>query len=150
MTDAALIISSPWPRTGSANIVAAQSRYLASRGYRSAMLLSPHEQYHASLFRSFWASTLSEMHFDGLDIVCHSATDHLLGRRRSLSFCRWLMHGRDSQLAIMARYAAGAILPDTLIKFLDANVLRIIVVNHCFQMSVAQKIRRHVKRRDRP
>src|SRR5262245_33434930 len=146
MEDAALIIESPWPRTGSANIFAAQSFYLASRGFRTAMLLSPHLADHRARHEKFWTAARTAMHFDGIDILCNSTTNRRMRRWRSISFFQWLLHGRDSQLAIMDRYAAAATLPKELLSFLAANELRIVIVNHCFQMSVGQKISRYLER----
>jgi glycosyltransferase involved in cell wall biosynthesis len=152
MPDAALIIASPWPRTGSANLFAAHSLFLSKRGYRTAMLLSPHLPEHRLRFVKFWASTLDAMQYDGLDLLCKADTRRRTRRWRSRSFFQWQQYGQDSQLAIMARYAAAARLPPELISFLDANDLRLIVVNHCFQMQVAENICNYLqrKRRQRP
>jgi glycosyltransferase involved in cell wall biosynthesis len=152
MPNAALIIASPWPRTGSANLFAAHSLFLSRRGYRTAMLLSPHLSEHRLQFVKFWASTLDAMRYEGLDLLCKADTRRRTRRWRSTSFFQWQQHGRDSQLAIMARYAAAARLPPELISFLDSNELRFVVVNHCFQMQVAEKICNYLerKRRQRP
>ena len=68
----------------------------------------------------------------------------------SASFLQWHLHGRDPQLAIMARYAAAAELPRDLLSFLDHNTLRILVVNHCFQMKVAEAICKYLERNQQP
>ena len=111
MTEAALIIASPWPRTGTANLFAAQSLFLSSRGYRTAVLLSPHQSEHRVKFRDWWTSTLDAMRYEGIHLLCRATTSHRTKPWRSLSYLQWLLAGRDSQLAIMARYAAAAELP---------------------------------------
>jgi len=150
MTEAALIIASPWPRTGTANLFAAQSLFLSSRGYRTAILLNPHRAEHRVKFRDWWTSTLEAMRYEGVHLLCRAITSRRTKPWLSLSFLQWLINGRDSQLAIMARYAAAAELPPELLSFLNRNDLRIIVVNHCFQMQVAEKILRYLEKTGRP
>jgi len=86
------------------------------------------------------------MRYNGVHLLCRATTSRRMRAWRSLSFLQWLLNGRDSQLAIMARYAAAAELPPELLSFLDLNVVRIIIVNHCFQMKVAENIVRHLER----
>lgn len=150
MTKSALIVASPWPRTGTANIFAAQSLFLSSRGYRTAMLLSPHGASYRQKFRDRWAATLSLMRFEGLDLLCNAEARQRTKRWQSTGFFQWLLHGQDSQLAIMARYAAAAALPRELTQFLDNHDLQLMIVNHCFQMGVARKICRYIESRHRP
>ena len=90
------------------------------------------------------------MRFKGIDLLCHAKTNHALRPWNSLSFLQWHVHGRDSQLAIMARYAAAAELPRDLLSFLDQNNLRIVVVNHCFQMKVAEAICKYLEGKQKP
>src|SRR5262249_157131 len=127
----------------------AQSLFLSSRGYQTAMLLSPHGAEQRQKFREYWSSTLSTMRYDGLNLLCKADANRTVRRWRSVSFFEWLLHGRDSQLAIMARYAASAALPRELMSFLDTTDLRIIIVNHCFQMEVARKICKYLTKNGR-
>jgi hypothetical protein len=90
------------------------------------------------------------MRYEGVHLLCRATTNRRTKPWRSVSFLQWLVNGRDSQLAIMARYAAAAELPPELLAFLDRNKLRIIVVNHCFQMKVAEKIVRYLEQARKP
>ncbi|MBI5110847.1 MAG: glycosyltransferase family 4 protein [Rhodovulum sp.] len=158
MSDSALVVASPWPRTGSTNLFAAQARYLATRGFRTAMLLAPHLPIHRSRNAAFWRDTLAAVERDcrshpedeGPDLIAAGRSDQRLRRWRSVGFYRWLTHGRDSQLAVMARYARAATLPPELVAVLDAHDLRLIIASHCFQMGTVETVLHHLARRGRP
>ncbi|RAI45737.1 glycosyltransferase [Rhodoplanes roseus] len=150
MVDSALVIASPWPRCGSANIFAAQCLYLATRGFRTALLLGPHLPIHRAKYRGYWDGILDAMRYDGVDLVARAAVDRRMRRGRSLSYFQWLAAGRDSQLAVMDRYTAAAVPPDTIGDFLDAHPPRVVLVNHCFQMGLARRILHRLARSGRP
>lgn len=114
------------------------------------MLLSPHLPIHRSRFQKFWDTALEAMRFEGLQLLCQASTRRRMRRWHSLSFLQWYLNGRDTQLAIMARYAAAAKLPRELLSFLDTHTVRVIIVHHCFQMEVAKAICDYLKRHRRP
>ncbi|RAI45740.1 glycosyltransferase [Rhodoplanes roseus] len=150
MVASALVVASPWPRSGSANIFSAQARYFASRGYKTAMLLSPHLAVQRSKYTHVWEHARATMASGDLDLMCCATATGRMKPWRSRSFFEWLANGRDSQLAVMARYSAANALPPELDAFLDAHPPRVLLVNHCFQMGMAATVLRRLAARGLP
>jgi glycosyltransferase involved in cell wall biosynthesis len=144
MKEAALVIATPWGWSGSTNIFAAQCAYFKRRGVPVALLLSIGGDPSPRSVRPLGEASERAM-FDA-DIVCRT----LRVKQWPFSgYLRWLRQGADSYLGIMARHMAAARLPEELERFLLVHGCRIILVNHCFQIAVAEKVCSFLKENER-
>src|SRR5262249_22753007 len=103
-----IVLAPPWPRSGSGNIIAAQTAAHARRDARVLLLLTPLGRGHSRSKVHLWRDAVSAMAFPGVDSVAY-----LRASRGTLrSYLRWLLAGRDDSIAISARYAASGTLPN--------------------------------------
>jgi glycosyltransferase involved in cell wall biosynthesis len=141
MKPAVIVLAPPWPRSGSGNIIAAQTAAHARRGARVLLLLAPLGRGHARGKMRFWRDTLSAMRFPGVETVAHLPA----GRGRLRSYVEWLRAGCDDSIAISARYAASGKLPEQLAAFVASARIELIHANHVYTLPLAQRIAANVQ-----
>jgi len=134
MESGVIVLAPPWPRSGSGNIIAAQTAAHARRGSRVFLVLTPLDRWHRPSRSEFWRDAVAAMKFPGVETVAYPRTES--GNIRS--YCDWVLAGRDDSIAISARYAASGRLPGELV--LDSARIDLIHANHVFSMRLAQRI----------
>ena len=143
----AIVVATPWPRSGSANIFAAQCGFYARAGHAVCLYLGPIERGHRVRHQSFWAKTLRLMHSPHLALVTYGRTNRSLKPWLSLSHLHWLRHGRESMLNVMARFAAGSAHAPAFEDFVANHRIRYVHANHAFQVLLAEKLIEFIQRR---
>jgi glycosyltransferase involved in cell wall biosynthesis len=136
MSFGVIVLAPPWPRSGSGNLIAAQSAAHARRGARVLLLLAPLGRGHARGKVDLWQDAVSAMRFGGVETVTHLQA----GRGRLRSYLEWLLAGRDDAIAISARYAASGRLPAELAAFVASAPIDLIHANHVFSVPLARRI----------
>lgn len=136
MTRGVVMLAPPWPRSGSANLFAAQAAAHARRGQRVLLLLTPLGRGHSHHKAGLWQDALSAMAFPGVETVAYPRA----GRRRLRSYLQWLRAGRDDSIAISARYAAAGRLPRELAAFVTSTRVDLIHANHVYSVPLAQRV----------
>lgn len=140
-----IIIAPPWPRSGTGNIIAAQSLAHAKRGERVYLLLEPLGPWHSKLCLPSWAKITKNMKFHGVDQV-----DYPRAPRWKLSW--WLqkiLETHNDGITTVAEYAASGTLPQSLSKFVRSHEVGIIRVNHVFGMLLALKVLKLIRKAQR-
>jgi hypothetical protein len=135
-TSGVIVLAPPWPRSGSANIFAAQTLAHAERGARVLLLLTPLGRGFAHGKTRLWRDAVAAMCFPGVETVIYPRT----GRRRLRAYLQWLRAGRDDAIAISARYAAAGALPCELWSFVRSARIDLIHANHVFSVLLAQRL----------
>lgn len=131
MQKGTVVICPPWPRSGSANIIAAQTSAHSKRGNEVFLLLAPVE---ARYSEEFWRSTLSDMKFTGVKTVSYPRNgrmDWLVWRRRAKG---------DDAISIVSHRAAANKLPAELVNFIRERSVEVIHANHVFSIRLALKV----------
>ena len=136
MSSGVIVLAPPWPRSGSANTIAAQTAAYARRGARVLLLLAPLGRGQARGKAGLWQDAVSAMRFPGVETVTHLWA----GRSRLRSYVAWLLAGRDDSIAISARYAASGKLPGELAELVASARIEVVHVNHVFCMPLARRI----------
>jgi len=131
-----IMLAPPWPRSGSANINAAQAAAHARRGACVFLLLTPLGRGFSRHKTSVWQDALSAMRFPSVETVSYPR----VGRGRVRSYIRWLQAGRDDSIAISARYAASGKMPRELLDFIASARISLIHANHVFSVPLAQRV----------
>lgn len=138
-----ILLAPPWPRSGSANLFAAQAAAHARRGARVLLLLTPLERrWHRPGKAAFWADAAAAMQFPGVEAVAYPRVDS--GKLRS--YCDWLLAGRDDSMAISARYAASGRLPREVAELVASARIDLIHANHVYAVRLAHRLARIVAR----
>jgi len=141
---AVILLAPPWPRSGSANLFAAQAAAHARRGKRVLLLLTPLERrWHRPSKAAFWADAVAAMRFAGVEAVAHPRPE----AGKLLSWGQWALAGCDDAMAISARYAATGRLPRELAELVASARVDLIHANHVYAMRLAQRLARFVERR---
>lgn len=131
MKQGTIVISPPWARSGSANIVAAQTAAHSKRRSEVFLLLAPVE---ARYSKKFWRRTLKDMKFTGVKTVSYP-------RSRSISWLVWWRRAKgDDAISIVSHHAAANQLPAELINFIQKKLIEVIHVNHVFSIRLALKV----------
>jgi glycosyltransferase involved in cell wall biosynthesis len=136
-----IVLAPPWPRSGSANLIAAQATAHARLGARVLLLLTPLGRGFSRHKVDVWDDALSAMKFPGVETVSYPRA----GRGRVRSYIEWLLAGRDDLIAISARYAASGKLPQGLVDFIASARIDLIHANHVFAILLAQRVARLVQ-----
>jgi hypothetical protein len=140
---AVILLAPPWPRSGSANLFAAQAAAHARRGARVLLLLAPLERrWHRPSRAGFWADAVAAMRFAGVEAVAHPRPE----AGKLLSWCQWALAGRDDAMAISARYAATGRLPPELAGLMASARVDLIHANHVYAIRLAQRLARMLER----
>jgi len=138
-----ILLAPPWPRSGSANLFAAQAAAHARRGARVLLLLTPLERrWHRPSKAAFWAGAVASMRFAGVEAVAHPRPE--AGKLRS--WCQWVLAGCDDAMAISARYAANGRLPAELAELIASARVDLIHANHVYAIGLAQRLAGLVER----
>src|SRR5262245_59595056 len=128
MKTGVIVLAPPWPRSGSSNTFAAQTATHARLGSRVLLMLTPHQRGHSRRKTEFWHDALTAMKFPGVETVTYPRAN----RSKVRSYFQWVLAGRDDSVAIAARYAASARLPNDLYQFLRTTRIGLIQANHVF------------------
>jgi glycosyltransferase involved in cell wall biosynthesis len=142
MSSGVILVAPPWPRSGSANLFAAQAAAHARRGARVFQLLTPLGRQFARHKTAVWQDAVSSMKYSGVETVSYPRA----GRRRGLAYLQWLLAGRDDSMAISARYGASGRMPGEIWAFLASARIDLIHANHAFSMPLAQRVAGMVQR----
>jgi glycosyltransferase involved in cell wall biosynthesis len=138
--DGAIVVATPWPRSGSANLFAAQCSFYARAGYDVCLFLGPIDRGHRAKHQSFWTKTLRLMNFPSVSLVTYGTTNRTLRPWGSTSYVHWLRNGRESMLNVMARLAAGSAHAPAFEDFVASHRIRYVHANHAFQVLLAEKL----------
>lgn len=138
MKKGTIVICPPWPRSGSANIVAAQTTAYAKRRNEVFLLLAPIEPYYSN---EFWRGARRDMKFPGVTTVSHPRN------WRSRWFGLFQARKGDDAISIHSYYAAAGKLPAELLKFIQRKPIEVIHVNHVFSIQLALKIAALIEKR---
>jgi glycosyltransferase involved in cell wall biosynthesis len=136
MSSGVIVLAPPWPRSGSGNLIAAQTAAHARRGARVLLLLAPLGRGHSRNKVGLWQDAVCGMRFPGVETVAHLRA----GRGRLRAYLEWLLAGRDDAIAISARYAASGKLPDEMAAFVASAGIGLIHANHVFSVPLAGRI----------
>ena len=137
-----ILLAPPWPRSGSANLFAAQAAAHARRGARVLLLLTPLERrWHRPSKAGFWADAVASMRFAGVEAVAVPRPDS--GKLRS--WCQWMLAGRDDAMAASARYAATGRLPREVAELVASTRIGLIHANHVYAIRLARRLARVVE-----
>jgi glycosyltransferase involved in cell wall biosynthesis len=141
----AILVTPPWPNTGSANIYAAQAAAHKRVGHETLLVLGP--LYQSPNNQEEISNIETEMLYDGISIVVHGLTSDTMRSYVSKSFLDWVLAGCDDSLSIRARYAARSRWRARILNFIDGHRVDVIHVNHAFEMLLGVRIRDLVFRR---
>jgi glycosyltransferase involved in cell wall biosynthesis len=136
MSQGVVIVAPPWPRSGSANLFAAQAAAHARRGRRVFLLLTPLGRGFSVHKTAVWQGAVSSMRYAGVETVAYPRA----GRRVLRGYLLWLRAGRDDSMAISARYGASGRIPGELAAFLASARVDLIHANHAFSVPLAQRV----------
>lgn len=142
---AAIMVTPPWPNTGSSNIFAAQAVAHKKFGHETFLILGP--LYPLTRNHAEIRDIEAQMHYDGISTVAYSLTSDAMRPYVSKSFLSWMLAGRDDSLSIRARYAARSRWRSRVLDFIDNHQINVIHVNHAFEMLLGVRIRDLVFRR---
>jgi glycosyltransferase involved in cell wall biosynthesis len=142
MSRGVIVVAPPWPRSGSANLFAAQTTAHARSGARVLLLLAPIGRGFSRGKRRTWEDAVSAMRFPGVETVAYPR----VSRRRVRSYLQWLGAGRDDYIAVSARYAAAGRLPDELAAFVASARVDLVHANHVYTLPLAQRVAQMVHR----
>lgn len=140
-----VIIAPPWPRSGTANIIAAQARAHARRGEQVFLLLSPLGIWHAEHQTENWSKTCALMKFRDVSVVDYPRTG-FLGRA---TLAKWLIGVRPDAITAVANYSASGRLPISLHSFIAEHSINFIRVNHVFGMRLGNLVANLVRAESR-
>jgi polysaccharide biosynthesis protein PslH len=141
----AIIVTPPWPHTGSSNIYAAQAAAHKKFGHETLLVLGP--IYRLPNDHEEISNVEIEMHYDGISIVVYGLTWDKMKPYANKSFLDWVFAGCDDSLSIRARYAARSQWRARILDFIDSHRVDVIHVNHAFEMLLGARIRDLVFRR---
>lgn len=145
-----MVIASPWPRTGTANIYEAQTSFLANAGFRVALLVSPCDYWHNAYNQQLVADVEEGFNWASIDLVSWASFGSDLIRAKLLGRLRWIAAGRDSQLKIQARMSLQTSFAKEFKEFLLTHRIEVIYANHVFQAKQAEKVARFLTSNLRP
>jgi hypothetical protein len=135
-----IILSPPWPRSGTSNIIAAQTLAHSKHGERVFLLLEPIGPWLSRLHRKTWRRATTSMKYRGVDIVDYPRTNPMIpigSLRRFFGF-------HDDAITAVANYVASGGFPETLISFINRHEIDVIRVNHVFGMQLALKLKQFI------
>jgi len=135
-----ILICTPWPRSGSSSVFAAQAGAYLSQGHDLAVVVVPHNPGHRERQARLWGLVREDFDFVPADSLYLNRSNHRIRRWLSLGFWEWLWAGRDSILAIEERYATRSLLDPALVQRIRSQGVALIHVNHALNMGVARKI----------
>ena len=138
--EACIVIVPPWPNSGSANIFAAIVKNHALLGRRVLILVGADEETQSPSRREILRRQCALLNFDGATLVTHT---HLRPKRYARGvrrYTRWITSGFPDSLRARAARIGSAFLSREAEEFIAKHEIRIIHVNHCFNMLLARKL----------
>lgn len=147
--EACIVIVPPWPNSGSANIFAAITKNHSILGRKVLLLIAADEETESPGRQAILRRQCALLNFDGATLVAHTRlrpNRHARGLRR---YTKWIMSGFPDSLRARAARIGSAFLSRETEEFIEKHEIRIIHVNHCFNMLLARKLTRMLSNANR-
>lgn len=145
----AVVVVSPWPNTGSANIFEAQTRFFDLCGREVALLVGPCDYWHNDYNYELLLEVEEAFSWPSVTHCSWASFGHDLRRAKFFGRLRWLWSGRDSDLKIQARMALETSFSREFKTFVETHSIDIIYVNHVFQMLLGERVASLIESRTR-
>lgn len=138
-----VIFSPPWPRSGTANIIAAQTRAHQMRGEAVYILLEPLNEWDTSNRENHWSDIIEAFRFDASVTVDYPRVTPIPFIKRLLGGLGGLGPVDDTATAI-ANFSASGELPASLFAFIERHDIAMLRVNHIYGIKLALQIRSEI------